>query len=554
MKKLSLRTEMFRLPAANMIANMIGVVIVNKLIFKNLIPLSSEVSAKITTLDWIFPLIACFAVAGWTIWYERPITRFIVKKGEKGSISPGLRLESCRRLLNYPFYVMGVDIVVWFIAAIVYAVFFWMMGFRPPLLLQPIFVCFNTGLVTATIVFLITEHIVQRHLISRLFPDESLSSVPGTIRVKIGIRLVMILIACNLIPLSAVLQAVYLSKGAITESVPYMEGLYSALTVNAFVFMALGICVIQFVGMNMTLPFKDIIRVLKAIKSGRLDRKIQVTTNDEIGYTGDVINNMTEGLKEREQMRQALGLAREVQLNLLPKSFPKRNWIDIAGKSIYCDQTGGDYFDFLDLDASDPDSVRERIGLVVGDVSGHGISSALLMTTARAFLRFRFFRPGSISQAVSDVNRQLAKDIGDSGQFMTLFYMVVDADKKTLNWVRAGHDPAILYDPGTDRFETLSGNGIALGVMEDCTYEEKTKSGLCDGQIILIGTDGIWEACNSRNEMFGKEPIYEIIRENHHASASELVDMIIRALDRFLDGYKAEDDITLIVIKMLNNG
>jgi sigma-B regulation protein RsbU (phosphoserine phosphatase) len=140
--------------------------------------------------------------------------------------------------------------------------------------------------------------------------------------------------------------------------------------------------------------------------------------------------------------------------------------------------------------------------------------------------------------------------MGDSGQFMTLFYLVVDSMERTLSWVRAGHDPAILYDPNKDAFETLYGIGIALGVDENWQYEEKKKTGLADNQTIVIGTDGIWEACNSKGEMFGKAPLYEIIRQNPHANAAEILDKVIEALDRFQEGHKAEDDITLIVIRV----
>jgi sigma-B regulation protein RsbU (phosphoserine phosphatase) len=255
---------------------------------------------------------------------------------------------------------------------------------------------------------------------------------------------------------------------------------------------------------------------------------------------------MTEGLKERDLMKQSLELAMEVQQNLLPKENPRIKSLDIAGKSIYCDETGGDYYDFIKLD----ESRHESIAIVVGDVSGHGIPSALLMATARAFIRQRAYLPGGLSQVISDVNRQIAVDVEDSGQFMTLFYMIVDQDSRSLEWVRAGHDPGIFYDPAKDLFEDLAGPGLALGIDMEWDYATNRKEGLVQGQIIVLGTDGIWEAQNPEGEMFGKEAICRLIRENADAEASALLDVIIDALDNFRDGFSLQDDVTLIVVKI----
>jgi sigma-B regulation protein RsbU (phosphoserine phosphatase) len=119
-----------------------------------------------------------------------------------------------------------------------------------------------------------------------------------------------------------------------------------------------------------------------------------------------------------------------------------------------------------------------------------------------------------------------------------------------LNWVRAGHEPAIFYDPVTDTFEELRGKGTALGVNADAQYIENEKRELATAQIILLGTDGIWEARNRGGEMFGKAPIYRIIRENPAASAKEILTSCLDALHLFLENQAPEDDITLVVIKV----
>jgi sigma-B regulation protein RsbU (phosphoserine phosphatase) len=285
---------------------------------------------------------------------------------------------------------------------------------------------------------------------------------------------------------------------------------------------------------------------LRRIRNGHFDKRVQVFSNDEIGYTGDAINEMTEGLIERERLQQSLNLAKEVQQNLLPKSNLKVNGFDIAGKSVYCDETGGDYYDFIIIDdAADP-----KIGVAIGDVSGHGISSALLMATVRSSLRQRASLPGSTARIISDVNRQLVRDVEDSGQFMTLFFLALDTATRQLEWVRAGHDPAMLYDPGSDSFNELSGAGIALGVDAEWIYEDNMKTDFSKDQIIFLSTDGIWEARNKKGKMLGKEPILNAIRQNSSSDATQIIDAIFDILDQFIGEVKIEDDITSVIIKM----
>jgi sigma-B regulation protein RsbU (phosphoserine phosphatase) len=273
---------------------------------------------------------------------------------------------------------------------------------------------------------------------------------------------------------------------------------------------------------------------------------VQVFSNDEIGYTGDAINEMTKGLIERERMQLSLNLAKEVQQNLLPKSNLKVNGFDIAGKSVYCDETGGDYYDFIIID----DAAEQKIGVAIGDVSGHGISSALLMATVRSSLRQRASLPGSTGKIISDVNRQLAQDVEDSGQFMTMFFLALDTATRQLEWVRAGHDPAIIYDPGSDSFSELGGSGIALGVDVGWIYEDNKKTDFSKGQIIFLSTDGIWEARNKKGEMLGKEPILNTIRQNSSSDAAQIIDAIFDTLDKFIGEVKIEDDITSVIVKM----
>jgi len=250
--------------------------------------------------------------------------------------------------------------------------------------------------------------------------------------------------------------------------------------------------------------------------------------------------------KERDRLRHSLELAKEVQQILLPKDNPRIAGLEVTGKSIYFDETGGDYYDFIKLKEND----TEKLGVVVGDVAGHGISSALLMATVRSALRQRLALPGSTAQIIADVNRQLAGDFAESGQFVTLFYLAIDPARQILEWVRAGHDPAICYDPAANDFLELSGSGMALGVDKQCQYEINRKEDLSRGSIIVMGTDGVWETRNESGQMFGRTAIYEIIRNNSAASAGSIMEEIFDRYKKFRKAAQPEDDVTLVVVKL----
>jgi serine phosphatase RsbU (regulator of sigma subunit) len=258
-------------------------------------------------------------------------------------------------------------------------------------------------------------------------------------------------------------------------------------------------------------------------------------------------------IKEKNRLlREALALAEEVQLRLLPRDNPAVPGFDIAGKSIYCDETGGDYYDYLAVPGAEPGSVA----VVVGDVSGHGVASALLMTTARALLRMRAAMGGGPACHVEDLNRLLTMDTAETGRFVTLFYLFMEPAPDgggcgRMRYVRAGHDPAMIYDRKADAFSELAEGGVPLGIIGEVAYEEFTFSGMAGGQVVALGTDGIWEARNRAGEMFGKDRLRRIIRDRADRPAREIVEAVLEELWSFRRGLPAEDDVTLVVVKVL---
>ena len=534
---------------ANGVANFIGAVLVNALLSDvegHLLPMSIVSAHRIfhivfTTTAFSFAII-------FTVLYERPIRQYLNALSKNAAMPGGFVSKARRRLLNEPFVLLALDLGIWLTAAIVYSVFHWILGAGSLEIQSTISDALANGLVTATLAFFLLEHVLQKIMAPYVFPEGGLYKIPKTLRIRIRMRLAALMVACCLIPLLSILHIMHRTPLILPDATAALEQLRSAISVYVFVFLSLSFFLTALVSRNLTKPFKEIVQTLMWVRNGRFDKKIRVTSNDEIGYTGDAINEMTDGLIERERMQQSLVLAREVQQNLLPKRNLKIDGFDIAGKSIYCDETGGDYYDFITFGNVD----KQKIGVAIGDVSGHGISSALLMATVRSSLRQRASLPGSIANIISDVNRQLVQDVEDTGQFMTMFFLALTTESRQLEWVRAGHDPAIIYDPGPDSFSELRGPGIALGVDGEWIFEDNKKTGLSNGQIIFLSTDGVWEIRTKNGEMLGKEPILSAIRQNSSSEATQIIDAIFDTLDYFTGGVKIEDDITTVVIKIQN--
>ena len=535
-----------RMLMANLVSNLIGAVGVNTFLLRSTRTLSTEFGQTYATLiELIFtPTMFVIAVAI-TLAYEWPIRRY-VDQCYHGTAASEVPMTVRRRVLNEPFFGVLLDCSIWLFAALFWALLFYFMG-EPGMVIQRVLVrSLSVGLITSTVAFFVLEHVLQRVMVPFFFPRGQLYGVPRTLRVSIGVRLVALLLACNLVPFVTLILYHLQIRSAPEDPAASLERLGAFLLVNSFVFIAVGLWLCFLVSSNLARPLRDIIQILQKVRQGDFDDRVQVTSNDEIGYTGDVINLMTAGLKERESMRLSMLLAREVQQNLLPARPPEVKGLDLAGASRYCDETGGDYYDFVSM----AEGGGYRLGVVVGDVAGHGVSSALLMASARAALRQRVSLAGRLDAIVADVNCQLSRDVSASGQFMTLLVLLFDPERGRIEWIRAGHDPAILYDPVNDRFDALEGPGLPLGVDDAAVYTVQRRNGLADGTIVLLGTDGIWETFNTRGEMFGKERLFPIIRAHARDAAGHIRDRVLEALDAFRGSAALEDDVTLVIAKL----
>ncbi len=296
-----------------------------------------------------------------------------------------------------------------------------------------------------------------------------------------------------------------------------------------------------------TEPIAMLVSAIRRVAKGDLEVVAPVRTNDEIGELAQSFNTMVPRLRDHLRLSHSLDLAREVQSGLLPQSPPSVPGLDIAARSIYCDETGGDYYDFFEITADGSD--QAALAIAIGDVTGHGIAAALLMATARSLIRMRLTMPGPMPAHFQAINRQLVNDT-DVGRFMTLMFLVLEPDTLHARWIGAGHDPVIVYDPACDAFTELAGEDLPLGIQADWTFHEHACENLLPGMILVLGTDGIWEMRDHTDALYGKDRLKACIKAHSHATADAIADAILDDINLHRADSDQLDDVTLVVIKL----
>jgi sigma-B regulation protein RsbU (phosphoserine phosphatase) len=244
---------------------------------------------------------------------------------------------------------------------------------------------------------------------------------------------------------------------------------------------------------------------------------------------------------EQEAMKRELDIARDVQVGLLPRKRPAIDGLDYDGTCRMAREVGGDYFDFLDLGAG-------RLGLALGDISGKGVSAALLMASLQALLRSRARQladaPASL---VTQVNESLAEST-DPSKFATFFYAVYDSATHALRYVNAGHNPPFLLRAGTTVVSRLRPTGMALGFDAGAAYAEGVET-LAPGDLLLAFTDGLSEALNEQGEEFGEARAAGLLVGNRHLAAGDLQRLFIAELEAFCGSARQHDDVTIVVAR-----
>jgi len=324
------------------------------------------------------------------------------------------------------------------------------------------------------------------------------------------------------------------------------EAMLAAAVSSTAVLVAIGLGVV--LARRVSGPILSLVAFMRRVGAGELEARTQLGGSPEFHELSAALNGMIAQLQDRLRLRNSIAVAQQVQSKLLPAGPPKIRGLDVAGHSTYCDETGGDYYDFLTFDQN-----PAQLFVTIGDVMGHGIGAALPMAGARAVLRTRAPAGQTPAKLLGELNRLLCEDFDGDG-FMTMLIALVDAKRMTIRWASAGHDPILVYDPGEDQFFELQGADVPLGVLSDATYCEFTSDRLRPGHILVLGTDGIWEAANINGETFGKDRLRQTIRRAAAGTSAQIGAAIERDVDAFRGPAPCADDITLVVIKMLDGG
>ena len=252
---------------------------------------------------------------------------------------------------------------------------------------------------------------------------------------------------------------------------------------------------------------------------------------------------MYEESLEKHRMEQELSLASEVQYQLLPHECPKIKGFEIAADCIFCRYgIGGDFYDFIPIS-------ERHLGIAIADVVGKGVPSAILMAEARAALRAQVENIHHPDEIIERVNRTLYRDTRPT-EFVTMVYCRLDINQKKLAYTNAGHNPPVLVRDG--ELTLLEKGGPILGFLEDAEYEEE-RIQLMPGDLLFLYTDGITEIKPiGGNGQFGEERLHRILQDNAWMGANEIKEKVLQEIHTFVGGEPLDDDLTMLVVKVLD--
>jgi serine phosphatase RsbU (regulator of sigma subunit) len=246
-------------------------------------------------------------------------------------------------------------------------------------------------------------------------------------------------------------------------------------------------------------------------------------------------DNLAKGRMEEE-----LKIAHDIQMGMLPEHAPRLEGLEIAARTVSAREVGGDFYDFIEF--------SDSVGLIIGDVSGKGVSAGLLMAGARSTYRVLLDGEPPVREVMNNANQRLRRDIR-KGSFIALAYAVLDPKARTLVLSNAGQTTPVLCEPGmAPRHLETEGDRFPLGIV-DCFYEEM-KLELPESSTVVFYTDGAVEAMNSRQELYGFDRLLASIDAHRELAAPALLERLFADIAAFVGGTEPHDDITIIVARV----
>ncbi|MCK5054991.1 MAG: SpoIIE family protein phosphatase [Anaerolineales bacterium] len=281
--------------------------------------------------------------------------------------------------------------------------------------------------------------------------------------------------------------------------------------------------------------------------SQRLDESENITIqelrhkNIQLTQAYEELKAAQEQIIEKERLEQELEVARDIQQSILPQEFPQCPKLDFGACIVPMAAVGGDFYDFIALD-------DDRYAVAVGDVTDHGVPAALFMTLTATLLRVEAQRTGSPKNVLEEVNRLLL-DMNEAGMFVTLIYGILDCKKNTFQYARAGHELPIVMNPRGKWDNVGQAVGQPLGLFSEPLIDEQTLD-LPSDSLLILYTDGVPNALDNQNQMFGLESFLTAISEEKAQPAQELCIQVLKTMDSFRAGEDPYDDVTLVAVKI----
>jgi serine phosphatase RsbU (regulator of sigma subunit) len=246
---------------------------------------------------------------------------------------------------------------------------------------------------------------------------------------------------------------------------------------------------------------------------------------------------------EKQRMEEELNIARDLQMSMLPATCPQVPGFGIAATSIPAREVGGDFFDFIEMG-------EDKLGFVVGDVTGKSVSGALVMSASRSIFRMLSEEKLTVGDIMIRANKRIKKDI-KSGMFVALLYAVLDGRNKILSLCSAGQTQPIYFSSRTGevRLQETLGDKFPLGILEESDYQE-TQLKLEPGDRVVFYTDGIVEAMNEKQEIFGFDRLLEVVQSSQSMTAEALLKEVLSRVAEFVGEAPQHDDLTVIVVSV----
>jgi sigma-B regulation protein RsbU (phosphoserine phosphatase) len=299
-------------------------------------------------------------------------------------------------------------------------------------------------------------------------------------------------------------------------------------------------------------PLRRLATEVQAIAGGRYDRTVHTRGRGEVGLVASAVEEMAQGLAagkvlraESEEVGRELALGVEVQSSLLPDRIPMLPGVDVGAFSRPATEVGGDYYDFLELPGG-------RLGLGIFDVSGHGVSGAIVMAMCRSLLHEVAPEGGGPGGTMRRLNAALHRDL-KRGMFITGIYAEFDPGRQAISLCNAGHNPAWIHRGATRRMEQLRPGAPALGLADPATFDKALKEAeisLDLGDRVILYTDGAIETANAAGEQFGEARLQGLVARHALESSNAFVNLVVGTLEEFRGDAPPEDDLTLITFAL----